>query len=108
MNAFGKYSVISPKSISANAKMLAKKFRSASELLTAVHESPELIGQIHGIGHEIIDSLQNWFSKKENQQLIVELNELGITLKATQSELATGYNQRINNKEILIMVIKLK
>ena len=85
-----------------NAKMLAKEFTSASQLVTVVNESPELIRQIHGIGNEIIDSLQDWFANKENQQLLVDLNELGVSLKATQAELIVDYNKNIYKKNFVL------
>ncbi len=86
----------------SNAKVLAKEFRSASKLATVVNESPELIRQIHGIGNEIIDSLQNWFTSKENQQLLVELMDVGLSLKATESEHIIAYNQHLDKKNFVL------
>ena len=63
-----------------SAKALAKAFPSASQLASAATEAPEQITAIHGIGAEIAQSLQQWFSTAANQELLSELHQLGFAL----------------------------
>ncbi|MFZ0409009.1 MAG: NAD-dependent DNA ligase LigA, partial [Cyanobium sp.] len=63
-----------------NAKALAKALPSAALLAAAAIETPELITAIHGIGAEIAQSLQQWFSTPANRQLLGELEGLGFCL----------------------------
>jgi len=69
-----------------NAKALAKALPSAAQLATAAIETPELITAIHGIGAEIAQSLQQWFSTAANQQLLSDLESLGFSLASAPQE----------------------
>jgi DNA ligase (NAD+) len=73
-----------------NAKALAKALPSAAQLATAAIETPELITAIHGIGAEIAQSLQQWFSTAANQQLLNDLESLGFTLASDPQEATAG------------------
>jgi DNA ligase (NAD+) len=73
-----------------NAKALARAFPSAAELATAASESPELITAVHGIGGEIAQSLEQWFTTAANQQLLTQLERLGFSLAASGAELAAA------------------
>ncbi|MEB3173527.1 MAG: NAD-dependent DNA ligase LigA [Cyanobacteriota bacterium] len=69
-----------------NAKALARSFASAEELSHAACETPELITAIHGIGGEIAESLQQWFSTPANQQLLEHLEAVGLALAWSEAE----------------------
>ncbi len=55
---------------SVNAQILAKHFPQVRDLAVAPLEA---IASIHGIGHEIAESVINWFQEANNQRLITEL-----------------------------------
>ena len=63
-----------------SAKALAKAFASATQLASAAIESPEQITAVFGIGGEIAQSLQQWFSTAANQELVSDLERLGFSL----------------------------
>lgn len=68
-----------------NAMFLAKKFRSVTEL------SQETIFQLveikkNSIGKEIAQSVYDWFRNPANQELITELQALGLTLEQFPQE----------------------
>ena len=63
-----------------SAKALAKAFASAAQLASAAIESPEQITAVFGIGGEIAQSLQQWFSTAANQELVSDLERLGFSL----------------------------
>lgn len=63
-----------------SAKALAKAFASAARLASAAIESPEQITAVYGIGGEIAQSLQQWFSTVANQELVSDLERLGFSL----------------------------
>jgi DNA ligase (NAD+) len=73
-----------------NAKALARAFPSAMALASAAIETPELITAIHGIGAEIAQSLQQWFSTAANQELLEDLERLGFLLARDPQEQAAG------------------
>jgi DNA ligase (NAD+) len=73
-----------------NAKALAKAFPSAAELATAAMETPDTITAVFGIGGEIAQSLQQWFATPANERLLVELEDLGFSLAASDAERAGG------------------
>ncbi|MCP9775463.1 NAD-dependent DNA ligase LigA [Cyanobium sp. WAJ14-Wanaka] len=89
-----------------NAKALARHFASASELALALKtpteqiesqgaEAPlQAITAIYGIGEEIAQSLQQWFATAANQALLVDLESLGLSLAASQEELANSQGSR--------------
>jgi DNA ligase (NAD+) len=70
-----------------SAKALAKAFPSAATLAQIACESPAQITTVFGIGDEIAQSLQQWFSTQANQQLLAQLKQLGISLSASENEL---------------------
>jgi DNA ligase (NAD+) len=69
-----------------NAKALAKAFPSAADLATAATETPEAITAVYGIGAEIAQSLQQWFSTGANQELLTSLERLGFSLASGDEE----------------------
>ncbi len=71
-----------------NAKALAKAFPSAADLASAAADTPEAITSVFGIGGEIAQSLQQWFGTPANERLLVELEELGFSLAASEAEQA--------------------
>ena len=73
-----------------SAKALAKAFPSAQALATAAAETPEQITAVFGIGAEIAQSLQQWFSTAANQALVAELESLGFRFAAEPAEQAGG------------------
>ncbi len=86
----------------ANAKALAKNFPDISLLSDVSFKDPEKITAIFGIGDEIRQSLQQWFSSSSNQQLIQDLKNEGITLKASTSNLTLVNNNKIDNKIFVV------
>ena len=69
-----------------NAKILAANFLSIEDLITATEQTPELIADLHGIGPEISASLNQWLNTAANQELLKELQAVGVSLKATPKE----------------------
>ena len=66
-----------------NAKALASAFPDADSLADAAVLQPEAITGLHGIGPEIAQSLQQWFSTSANQDLLQQLRDVGLTLAAS-------------------------
>jgi DNA ligase (NAD+) len=73
-----------------NAKALAQAFPSAAELAAAATgadpDTPDLITAVFGIGEQIAQSLQQWFSTPANQRLLEQLASLGFSLAASAAE----------------------
>ena len=69
------------------AGLLVEQFRSIDEIVAA---SEEEIGEIEGIGPVVARSVREFF--RENQKLIDELKELGITTAAEAGEAAAEVN----------------
>ena len=69
-----------------SAKALARAFTSAEALAAAAREAPESITEVHGIGGEIVQSLQQWLATPANQQLLEQLRRLGFSLAAPEPE----------------------
>jgi DNA ligase (NAD+) len=69
-----------------NAKVLAANFLSIEDLITATEQTPELIADLHGIGPEISASLNQWLNTAANQELLKQLQAVGVSLKATPKE----------------------
>jgi DNA ligase (NAD+) len=76
-----------------NAKALANAFPNVSALATTACNSPELITPIYGIGSEIAQSLEQWFSNPSNQELIRNLRQVGFSLTATAEEIESNSTQ---------------
>ena len=72
-----------------NAKALASAFPDADSLADAAVLQPEAITGLHGIGPEIAQSLQQWFSTSANQDLLQQLRDVGLTLAASDQERQT-------------------
>ena len=69
-----------------NAKALASAFPDAESLASAAVHQAEAITGLHGIGPEITQSLQQWFSTSANKDLLQQLREVGLTLAASDQE----------------------
>ena len=69
-----------------NAKALATAFPDIDTLAQTAIDHPEEISELHGIGLEITQSLQQWFSTVANQTLVQQLREIGLTLAASEQE----------------------
>ena len=69
-----------------NAKALAAEFFSIDSLSAAALEAPEQVSALHGIGPEISSSLGQWLRTPANQQLLQDLQSIGISLEASASE----------------------
>ena len=69
-----------------NAKALAAAFFSINSLAAAALEAPEQIAELHGIGPEISASLGQWLRTPANQQLLQNLQSVGLSLEANASE----------------------
>ncbi len=72
------------------ARALAQAFPSADELEAAALNEPERITAIHGIGAELAQSLQQWFSTPANQQLLAALKQRGFSLALAPEEQAAA------------------
>jgi DNA ligase (NAD+) len=81
-----------------NAKTLTQTFPNAKELTIAACQAPERITEVYGIGSEIAQSLEQWLSTDANQQLLNQLMSLGISLAASEQELAMVANP--NNSQL--------
>ena len=87
----------------STAKNLAKAFPSVNKLSHAACNSPEKLKEINGIGNEMIESLKEWFSRKENQELINKLENLGVKLESSSFELeTTSQKDKIYGKTFVI------
>ena len=69
-----------------NAKALATTFPDAPSLHAAAVSEPERITAVFGIGDEISQSLQQWFSNPANQRLLEDLRNLGFSLALNAEE----------------------
>ena len=76
-----------------NAKALANAFPSVEKLSVTACSSKELIKPIFGIGNEIAQSLEQWFSNPTNQELIQRLKYLGLSLALTPEEITINSDQ---------------
>ncbi len=70
-----------------NAKAITAAFASADQLYEAACQAPDSITAIYGIGQEIAQSLQQWFSNPANQRLLDDLRSLGFSLALNKDEL---------------------
>ncbi|QEY32729.1 NAD-dependent DNA ligase LigA [Synechococcus sp. RSCCF101] len=74
-----------------NARALASAFPGVAELAAAAQEAPETVTAVHGIGDEIVQSLQQWFATPANQALLRDLAGLGLPLAGSSgNERASG------------------
>ena len=69
-----------------NAKALAAAFPDVDTLAQTAVDHPQAISELHGIGLEITQSLQQWFSTGANQRLVQQLREVGLSLAASEQE----------------------
>tara|TARA_Y100001968_G_scaffold102687_1_gene92644 strand:- start:294 stop:2369 length:2076 start_codon:yes stop_codon:yes gene_type:complete len=88
----------------ANAKSLAKNFHSIEELFTITKESPEKISNIYGFGNEITDSIIKWLDDSNNQNLIKELQSMGLSLKENlDSKKSNSKQSNILNGKVFVL-----
>jgi DNA ligase (NAD+) len=89
-----------------NAKAITAAFSNARSLSQAACHAPESITAIFGIGHEIAQSLQQWFSNPANQQLLDALHSLGFSLSLNEEEQtranATASNQQLTGSTFVL------
>ncbi len=78
-----------------NAKALAKVFPSAAALSRAALQQPDTLTAVFGIGLEIALSLGQWFSNPANQQLLQELQAIGLQLEAPEDGVGEGQDQPV-------------
>ena len=69
-----------------NAKALAAAFPDVDTLAQTAVAQPEAISELHGIGLEITQSLQQWFNTGANQTLIQQLQDVGLSLASSEQE----------------------
>ncbi len=69
-----------------NAKALAAAFPDVATLSQTAVDHPEAISELHGIGAEITQSLQQWFNTGANQTLIQQLQDVGLSLATSEQE----------------------
>ena len=69
-----------------NAKALAAAFPDINTLAVNAADQPEAISELHGIGPEITQSLQQWFNTPANQTLIQQLQDVGLSLASSEQE----------------------
>ncbi|KZR84957.1 DNA ligase [Synechococcus sp. MIT S9509] len=69
-----------------NAKGLAAAFPDIDTLTRTAVDHPEAISELHGIGPEITQSLQQWFNTPANQTLIKQLQDVGLSLASSEQE----------------------
>ena len=69
-----------------NAKALAAAFPDVDTLAQTAVAQPEAISELHGIGLEITQSLQQWFNTGANQRLIQQLQDVGLSLASSEQE----------------------
>jgi len=69
-----------------NAKALSAAFPDVATLSKTAVDHPAAIGELHGIGPEITQSLQQWFNTGANQKLIQQLLDVGLSLATSEQE----------------------
>ncbi len=85
---------------SVNAQTLTEQFPSVDDLARA---DTEAIAAVYGIGSEIAQSVQTWFSVPSNQQLIERLRQAGLQLAiAPADRLKTDQPQPLSGKTFVI------
>ncbi|MFV0497812.1 MAG: NAD-dependent DNA ligase LigA [Candidatus Fimivivens sp.] len=67
------------------AQLLARRFGDMQTLMTASHEQ---LTAIDSFGDVMATGLLDFFSKQENQEMIEQLNTLGVNMKALQAPVA--------------------
>jgi DNA ligase (NAD+) len=89
-----------------NAKALAAAFPSSDQLAHAALQDPEALLATYGIGSEIAEALAEWFSNPTNQELLQELQALGLTLEAPQASdgsIASNRSGRTLNSKTFVL-----
>ena len=82
-----------------NAKALAAAYPSSAELASA---DPETIAALHGIGPEISSSLQQWHANPANQQLLADLQAVGLSLEASAAEREANKTRADDSSGVLL------
>ena len=82
-----------------NAKALAAAYPSSAELASA---DPKTIAALHGIGPEISSSLQQWHANPANQQLLADLQAVGLSLEASAAEREANKTRADDSSGVLL------
>ena len=90
----------------SNAKTIAKRFRSHTELSNTAKISPENFKDTFGIGDEIALSLKNWFTNDKNLKLLESLKEAGLSLEYKELDKTFNKDKKLVNK-IFVLTGKL-
>ena len=69
-----------------SAKAITAEFRDANSLMEAACTTPDNITAIYGIGTELAQSLQQWFSNPANQQLLNDLRSQGFRFAVDEND----------------------
>jgi DNA ligase (NAD+) len=69
-----------------SAKAITAEFRDANSLMEAACTAPDSITAIYGIGTELAQSLQQWFSNPANQQLLNDLRSQGFRFAVDEND----------------------
>jgi DNA ligase (NAD+) len=80
-----------------NAKAITSAFPNADCLNQAACHAPESITAIFGVGKEIAQSLQQWFSNPANQRLLDALRSRGFSLSLNEEEEARATTMEANH-----------
>ena len=80
-----------------NAKAITTAFSDSDSLHQAACHEPDSITAIYGVGKEIAQSLQQWFSNPANQLLLNELHSLGFSLALNEDEQTRAIAAAANN-----------
>ena len=62
------------------AMLLAEKYPSINALQSVITQKPDEIADIDGIGHKIMNNLQQFFNEPHNQQMINDLLDEGVNI----------------------------
>jgi DNA ligase (NAD+) len=69
-----------------SAKAISAEFSDANSLMEAACTAPDSITAIYGIGTELAQSLQQWFSNPANQDLLGDLRSQGFRLALDEND----------------------
>ena len=69
-----------------SAKAITTEFPDANSLMEAACTAPDSITAIYGIGTELAQSLQQWFSNPANQQLLNDLRSQGFRFALDEND----------------------
>jgi DNA ligase (NAD+) len=69
-----------------SAKAITAEFPDANSLMEAACTTPDSITAIYGVGTELAQSLQQWFSNPANQQLLNDLRSQGFRFAVDEND----------------------